>query len=180
MADGDPIIIRQLQLPFTTLVLSGTSLPNQGVEIGGDLQLRSTMYPGAKAASVQVLGIEERPIAFEGMFDDQLVGFTGEALTKSQTLRDMWLGQIYCELSWGSTFVKKGYIQSYSSSFIRQAQIGYKFEFKVVESNEATFISVPSPIITPVFTRSILDILDDALQVAEDAALLLNLVQTVV
>jgi len=165
MADGQPVIIRELEGDRRTLILEGSDVPERGIDVGGTLRKVSTEYPGASRRSTQIMGTSEQPIELRGRFSDTLSGVSGGALDRMHALRRMWLGQRYCELSWGTTLVRRGYIESVTHRIIRDGDIDYKLTFSVDEADEAEVIAVAS---TPaVSARDTSTAIDKALEVVD-------------
>ncbi len=56
-----------------TIVLMGRAVPYQGVEWEGEHRSKKTTYPGNPVATQQLLGPEEMPTTFEGMWKDRFM-----------------------------------------------------------------------------------------------------------
>jgi len=141
MADGLPVIVRELEGQGREVVLEGSTLPQRGVDVGARLRTVRTHYPGSRRASTQVLGTEEQDIQLQGQLRDVWTGLQGGALSQMQALRDLYLGQRYCELSWGETLVRRGYLKEASFSLVRAEDIGYRLVFEVSEADEAEVVA---------------------------------------
>jgi len=141
VADGQPIIIRELEGQRREVVLAGTDLPEQGLEVGGALRTVRTHYPGSRRASTQVLGTEESDLELQGLFRDDWAGFAGWALAQMGALRALYTGQRYCELAWGETLVRRGYVKRAVFVLHREAVVGYRLVFEVAEADEAEVVS---------------------------------------
>ena len=180
MADGLPVILRELEGQQREVVLEGSALPRQGVEVGGRLRTVRTHYPGTRAASTQVLGTEEDPIELRGHLRDVWLGAEGAALAQMQALRDLYLGQRYCELSWGETLVRRGFIKEFRADFIREADIGYRLRFEVDEADEAEVLApVEFEETTPEEVSAALVVLRTAADNLSNIASAVNVIQAV-
>ena len=148
MADDEPVILRELNgdfQAFQVVVLEGSNLPDQ---LQSAIEVRSvrTHYPGNSSASTQVLGTKEDDIVLEGQFRDIWSGATGDGLSRVNRLRAISLAGQLCELSWGSTVVRRGILKRVDTTFKRAGVIGYRLTFEVSEADEALVIApVPFP-----------------------------------
>lgn len=154
MADGDPILIFEVG-GEGRLELAGADLPERGVEMGTTMRLVATRYPGRSVASTQVMGTEERQLSLRGVFSDVLGGASGHALAQAQRARALVDGQRLCELQWGTTVVRRGYVREFVPSVERQSLIRYTLTFEVTATDQAEQVTV-EPFATPT-TSDVLD-----------------------
>lgn len=182
LADGQGFILQELAGEERRVLLGGPDSPERGVEIAGELRSQVTWYPGASAASTQILGTREEPIVLTGRLRDGWWGYNGWAAAKAQSLRDLWLGQRYCELSWGTLVVRRGYIKRVAIAWETEHDAVYTVEFQVSESDEAVVaVSDAGEVnLTKTFELSdLLDLLGDALELLNTAANVSNAAQAV-
>lgn len=175
LADGQPVVLKELEGDGREIQLLASDMPRQGVVVGGELRRVTTWYPGAQTASTQVLGTKEREIELNGWLRDTWEGLVGGAAKMMQDLRDLWLGQRYCELTWGTLVVRRGYIADVEFRFVRETDIEYRLTFQPTEAQEAVVLSAqPAEPVTPTFTVSLLrqlgEAAEEALSVAASAS----------
>jgi phage protein U len=147
MADGVGIVLRELEGTGRQVFLEDSALPEQ-LQSATELRSKVTHYPGNSASSTQIMGTKDDDITLEGQFRDVWIGFDGGALSRMQALRALLLGQRFLELSWGSTFVRRGYLKRVEQTFKRAGDIGYRLTFQVDEADEAqviTPVAFPQP-----------------------------------
>lgn len=183
LTDGCSVVLRELDGDYRVVELGDTAMPQQGVDVTGELRMTTTWYPGQSMASVQVMGTQENEITFEGWFKDSWLSLDGGAAAAFQDLRNLWLGQRYCELSWGSLLVRRGFLRQVKGVFVREADIRYTVVFAVVESDEATVIAraaQPAAYPSAFGLSDALDLLSDAADAALLAATLSNALKAVV
>jgi len=182
LADGMPVLITELTGDTITLLLDGTDLPERGIEVAGDLRSQATWYPGASAASTQIMGTSEADITLQGHWRDVWAGIDGWAAFQVESARGMWLRQSYCELSWGSLLVRRGYIKRVVVRIDTERDIAYEIVFQVVEADEADVVTSDSAAIelTTSFELSdLLDLLGDAMDLVNSAAAYSNAAQAI-
>jgi len=80
MADGEPVILRELGGRQREIVLEGAALPERGIASGVKQRLVKSHYPGSRKASVQMLGTSEDDIRITGRWDDMSPFSVDEAL----------------------------------------------------------------------------------------------------
>lgn len=180
MADGEPIVLRQLEGDGLELVLEDASLPEQ-LTSASELRTVRTYYPGTNGASTQVMGTKDDDIVLQGQLRDTWIGAAGGALALWQTMRRMYLAQRYVELSWGSTFVRRGRLKRVEQTFTRVADIGFRLTFEVDEADEAEVVK-PVAFETPTSEDldTGLDELEAVLDDADVAVSVLNVIQGVI
>jgi hypothetical protein len=181
MADGEAIVIAELEGTGLQVFLEDSSLPTQ-LESASELRSVVTHYPGTSAASTQIMGVKDDDIVLEGQFRDVWIGFEGGAMARWQALRRLLIGQRYCELSWGSTFVRRGFVKRVEQTFRRGADIGYRLTFQVDEADEAEVVAptaFPEDSTTNDLDALLAEVQARSLSLSE-AVDVLNLVQAVV
>jgi hypothetical protein len=144
LADGQPLILRDLTTG-DEVTLEGAALPLRNVAAGAKLRHSTTWYPGATAASVQVLGVEEEPITFEGDWRDTLLGLEDGAAALVAAVRSLFLAQHKVEIAWGTLLVRRGMISRFTPTFQGQAVIGWSLEFMPTQTDE------PETVVATVF-----------------------------
>jgi hypothetical protein len=165
MANGQPVVIRELEGDRRTVLLQDADMPDQGIDVAGELREVSTEYPGSSRRSTQIMGTSEQPIELKGRLLDSLMGIDGHAISMMTALRKVYLGQRYCELAWGSTLVRRGYLKRASFRVIRDGDIEYQLTFNPDEADEAEVIAVPQ---TPLASsRDAITAIDAALVVVD-------------
>lgn len=85
-AGSGTVIIEQLGGERRRVVLSGASLPDQGVAVPIGQRLNKQFLPGASEAIVQVLGIDLPSFTLAGSANDALIGEAGAAVEIINTL----------------------------------------------------------------------------------------------
>lgn len=180
LADGQAVVIRELEGDLREVELGDSDLPERGVEVGGKMRTVPTWYPGAKAASTQVMGTEDEPIVLKGFFNDRWTGLIDGAAAKRAALESLRLGQRYCELQWGSLITVRGFLVKTRFKILREHQIAYELEFQVAETDLAEVIATPAVVEGQADPLTVLDLLSDALDALEDAALVSNAVQAII
>jgi phage protein U len=146
MADGVGIVLRELEGTGRQVFLEDSALPEQ-LQVAVEVRSKVTHYPGNNEASTQMMGTKHDDIVLEGQFRDVWIGFDGGALSRMQSLRALAIGQRFVELSWGSTFVCRGFVKRVEQTFKRAGDIGYRLTFQVDEADEArvTPVAFPQP-----------------------------------
>jgi hypothetical protein len=179
MADGDPVLLEELEGDRRTLVLGGPDLPAVLTQ-GASLRSVRTRYPGNGRVSTQILGTEEDDIEVEGQFRDAWVAQTGWASAQYATLIALFRGRRLIQLAWGTSLVVRGYIGRVSRTIERDAVVGYRLTFQADEADDPAAVA-PVPQRQPQSreVRSALDLLSDALDVAESAARVLTVLDAV-
>lgn len=170
-ADGQPVIIRELEGARRTVELAASDLPEQGVTTGVSQRVQRTYYPGSRRPSTQVMGLEHKDIALQGWFKDHWTGTLGGALAQHVAMKQLCAGQAYCELTWGSTLVVRGRVLSYDGTFIRDGDIRYSLTFQVDESDDAEVITTTAEAVTPPSQATLTKLLNaasDAEEIARD------------
>jgi len=155
-ADGAPLVIREAEgSTRLELSLAGSDLPDQGVPFGAAQRLVTTRYPGSALSSTQVMGTEEHDIVLSGVFNDVLAtgrsglgGAAGHALAQTARCRELLLRQRLCELEWGDTLVRTGYVREFEPEIVRDSLIRYRLVFQVASAAEPEQIS-PTPFDVP-------------------------------
>ena len=138
-----------------TLELRGRALPYQGLELEGLMRAEITRYPGNAVATVQMLGIDEKPTVVKGMWKDRfirqtrdtaggssvsitntgLVLFNGLAMADSNAAADavdliMFAGQIV-RMTWDEV-VREGILKRFKRNYIRREDLEWEMEFEWV------------------------------------------------
>lgn len=178
--DTNVLIIEEID-GDNILFLAQASLPAQGLGVGGSLRSTRTYYPGSNKPSTQVMGTQEEDMTLKGVWrDDQLEG-SGAAMVLVQTCRAMLLGQLRCELSWGSDLVRRGFIKSFLPEFDRPSVIRWTLVFQVDEADESTVITTPFPstATTATLWQQILAVISEIDDVIETVGLASDLVAAV-
>lgn len=85
-----PIVLEEVGGQNRVAIFAGTDLPRNGAEasLGGTQRHSVTWYPGSDDPTAQMLGREEDPIAFSGLFQDRKT-FPGAAVAFVETLDGM-------------------------------------------------------------------------------------------
>jgi hypothetical protein len=174
-ADGDGVFILELEGSGSFFQLVESDTPRKGVVEAGKVRMVTTRYPGTSRPSTQIMGTEDEVIPFEGTFRDDLYGLDGHAMAQRTALRALMLGQNLCELNWGSALVKRGYVERVECTLHAEGWVDYRFDFHVVESDEAVVVATPFP--PPETTFDLLALLreiQDAVEEVAEATVLLN------
>lgn len=138
--NGGVITIIELEGEFRSIVLDSTRMPPD-LTLAGDLRAITTYYPGNSKASVQIMGTKEDDITIEGWLKDVWTGIAGSAEEAFRRMREVWLGQRYCEFSWGD-YIRRGYVRRVEGLIVRRADIQYKIVFAVAEADEVEVIGL--------------------------------------
>lgn len=181
LADGMPVLITELTGDKKTLILDATDLPERGIEVAGDLRSQATWYPGASSASTQIMGTSEADISLHGRWRD-VWAVEGWAAYQTEAARGMWLRQAYCELSWGSFLVRRGYIKRVMARIDTERDVSYEIVFQVAEADEMDAVigsSAAIKLTTSFELSDILDLLGDAMDLVNDAAAYSNAAQAI-
>ncbi len=133
-ADGYSVVIEEVDGAHS-VELRQSYLPEQGVDVGGKQRLVKTHYPGANAASVQVLGAEESDIVLRGWLRDVWEGVDGLALVQRAQIEQVRRRQRLCQLQWGEVFTVRGFLREANFKLHRETDIEYELTFDVVESD---------------------------------------------
>lgn len=147
MADGAAILLRELEGQLREVVIPVSALPSE-LTTSTELRTNVTWYPGASRSSTQVMGTKEDPITFDGELRDVWLGAVGGAESLYQHLREILLAGVWCELSWGETIVRRGFLKKLEPKWRRDADIGYRITFEVDEADDA-IVMVPAPFEKP-------------------------------
>lgn len=150
MADGLPVIIQELAVPFRNLTLAGRSMPKP-VRVGAEQHAIQTWYPGAGKASAQVMGVREDPLILEGRWDDPAGTLLPQinpfgAGTRAKLARGLMEGQALCQLLWGTTIVVQGRVKRFEILYQKANRTDYRIVFEVDQSNSPTALT-PLPIL---------------------------------
>lgn len=144
MADGLPVILRELTGQRREVVFEASAVPAGGFDVGGTLRTVRTHYPGTRVASTQVMGTEEDDIELRGVLRDSWTGVDGGAEATVAALRAIFLARRYCELAWGESLVRRGYLKRLVATPHRDGVWDFRIVFEVAESDEAEFVSTAS------------------------------------
>jgi hypothetical protein len=179
-ADGQGVIIEDKE-GNQLFQLFGSDTPRQRVAVGGELRSVVTRYPGSSRPSTQIMGTQEDDLQFEGTFRDDQFGLAGHSIDQMTALRALWISQHYCELSWGSALVRRGYIRRVTFEVMAEGWIDYRFTFQVDEADEAAVLPTPFPPTETAFDLLALlrEIQLAAESVAETATLINNVAHAV-
>lgn len=139
MADDDAVILRELSGELSAVVLYGPNLPEQLVA-ATELRTVTTHYPGNHRASTQVLGLKHDDITLDGQFRDVWTRADGDARARIASLQAIQSAGRLCELSWGETVVRRGFLKRVEPAFRRAGVIGYRLVFQVDEADAADAI----------------------------------------
>ena len=176
------------------VLLEQTALPERGVAVESRSRMQTTWYPGASEASVQLLGVEERPITFRGWLRDRWLGTVGGALALNQELEALLRGQQEVILTWTETqeggvvpldqqpIVRRGYVTMYRPEYDRAADIAYELEFTPTGADEAVIATAAAqriPLPTQFELADLLDLLGDALELVQTASAVTNAAQAI-
>lgn len=179
LADGMPLVLEELESPYTAVVLEGSALPEQGrFETGVELRRVTTWYPGAAAASVQVLGTRERAIPLSGWLRDTWLGAAGAAAEARAALEQLCRGGRYCQLTWGSLVVARGFVAEATFAHESETALQYTLSFEVTDADPARAVeSAPFEPVAEAELFEVLDALSTALDTLDEATAALNVVQ---
>lgn len=173
--DAEAVTITELEGLGRVLELRDTSLPEQGVSAPIELRSVVTRYPGNAKSSTQIMGTKEEDIPLTGWFRDVWTGEDGGAMAQVTLCRALVQGQRYCELAWGDSMIRRGYLRRFEPEITNRAAIRYKLVFQVSESDEASVIAVPFlPVPQPFSLLALLRAIADAAEAAAEAAILIN------
>lgn len=131
MADGAPLIIEQVDMGQERLavVLSGSTMPNRGVEAPVEQRIEEEWLPGAKEPNAQVLGFRLRPITFTGTFNDSDAGEGGAATLVSLMTRILMAG-VPCVLTWGDVWERRGFVAEFNPAYDLESLASWTLVFK--------------------------------------------------
>lgn len=179
MADGAAIVLRELEGELREVVLPVSALPAD-LSTATELRTNVTWYPGTSRSSTQVMGTKEDPIVLEGELRDVWLGSSGGAESIYGRLRAILLGGAWCELAWGDTIVRRGFVKKLEPKWRRSADIGYRLTFEVNEADD-DIIMVPARFERPSSQELDTELADfeTLLAEAEVAVDVLNLIQGV-
>ena len=166
-ADGLPVVIRTIEGAPLEVTLDRGAVPTRGFEVGVNLRTVGTSYPGNSAKSVQIMGVEQEPIVVEGFLRDSWQGETGAALRLNAELRALCLAQRLCQMEWGDTIVKRGYVKNFRAMPDKDTEWRSRLESWVLESADGGTTRAPQPL--PPATQSTLSKVLDAMSEVEDA-----------
>lgn len=180
-AAGEPVTIRELEGDLRTVTLEGPDLPEQGVEAPVSMRMVRTRYPGSSGVSTQIMGIEEGDIELRCTFNDALTYVSDGALAQIATLRGLVTGGAWCELAWGTTLVRRGFVSKVVPRYQRESLIGCIITFAPDEADEAVYMAIPQPVVSleqiiasMQSSIRLLDLLDDAIAIANLASMVLS------
>lgn len=143
MADGDPMLLEEITGDGRrTLALVGSDLPNRPVRVGGSQRLKTSWYPGAEEASVQVLGTSEEPIMLRGILNDVWTGLSGQALQIRSDLESLRMRQRRIRLTWGTEIDVEGFLEKTAFQIERTSLIRYELVFMVALGDQPEAIAV--------------------------------------
>ncbi|MCI0347514.1 MAG: hypothetical protein L0221_19085 [Chloroflexi bacterium] len=143
VADGQAVVITELEGDGRIVQLAETELPEQGVVVGGELRSVVTHYPGSSKPSTQIMGTKEDDIELRGWLRDRWTGLDGGAMEQVRALRNLRIGQRYCELAWGEGLVVRGYVRRVEHEIVSEHAIRYRVVFQVDEADESEVLAVP-------------------------------------
>lgn len=143
LADGQPLVLTQLDGDGLQVVLDDGDLPEEELELPAELRMTSTLYPRSSRKTLQLLGVDEGNIPVRGQLRDVWGAVQGHAAAQASALRQMFIGQRLVELVWGELVVRRGVVQKLSLRVRSEGVIHYEFEFHVVEADEALVITRP-------------------------------------
>ena len=168
-ADGQPVFLEEIEGDGRlSVVFNGPELPEQGVEVGRETRLVENWYPGAEAASVQIVGPKEYPIPLSGWLRDVLTGFDGGALEVMQRLERIRHRQRVCQLQWGEVINVKGFLRESRFQIQRETDIHYDLVCFVAEA-QAAEVSAATPF-PETSEADLISVLDSTLAYVEDVA----------
>lgn len=142
MADGEPLVLRELGGQLREVVLEREALPEE-LPLGIRGRRVQTHYPGARRASVQRLGTSEATIQLAGMWDDVHLGVGGtRALVFA--IRALVQAQHRLELQWGD-IVRRGDIGAFDVRMRRDGLAEWELTFEPDESDDPEVLAPEPP-----------------------------------
>ena len=167
-ADGQPIILRELEGLEREVLLDGGALPNRGsVAYGGEQRVNRTFYPGSNTPSTQVLGVQFDDISLKGLLKDIWAGQVGYARATADALASIWKAQTRCELTWGDVYVHRGRVKRWEERPARESDLAYTLDFQVDEA--VSIDEAAQPLDPPTTATTLSTDLDDAATSATSA-----------
>jgi len=170
MADEAIILFTQLADDGTyvrgkpSIALFGRAMPYQGLELEGSMRMETTWYPGNAVATVQMLGAQEKPTTFKGMWKDKflasvtdegtqveptaIVRVNGSPVASVMDLVNafelMRLAGKLIRFQWGD-IIRVGVLARFKQNWIRFEDCEWELEFQWTSRGE-----VQSPVTLPV------------------------------
>ena len=164
MADGEPMVFRELGGAMREVVLEGAALPSRGVSNAVTTRKVTTWYPGRSTASTQRMGTSEDPIRMSGFWSDALlaeVNTTRETLR--QDIRSLQRVGFEIELEWGQ-HIRRGFIDSFDAEWDTDGRGAWTMTFGPNESDDDYVLStVNLPATSESDTKRLLNDVDSAI-----------------
>ena len=115
-------------------ILSGSDLPQGGNETDIEGRGRHVIryYPGSSLPTAQIIGTEEGPIAFAGVFEDRLKGVPGWALLQMQLVEQMRRSGYPVIYEYGTTR-RRCLWASVRFKTLEPQRIAYSIELQVID-----------------------------------------------
>lgn len=179
MANGESVFIREIEGESRLEAeLGNSTLPEKGLTLGGEQRLVTSHYPGSNRAFTQVMGPREEAIELRGKLRDAWIGQAGGARATMRLLDALRRRGRYCELSWGSTFVVRGFVQAAKFPISRDDDIDYELTFQVDESPDLAEVRTePFPPVGPDDLHREADALATACRALDAAVQINNLIR---
>jgi hypothetical protein len=164
------VFLTELEGQRRVVELTGSDLPQQGLETPVELRGEVTRYPAQGRTSIQLNGTEEQDITLEFSFNDRLTQLDGGALAMVQTLREILQAQGMVELQWGPDgFIRRGYLRRVAPRLFRRSLIGCSLVFLPLEADELFYTSAPMPVPAADDVSAILLLLDKIADATDEA-----------
>lgn len=134
--DEQAIAIYELEGDKRIVILGGSDRPPELVQACAIRSVR-TQYPGANRTSTQIMGVDDEDMTIEGQLRDVWGGAAGWATAQAAALRALGRGRRFCQMSWGTATVVRGYVRRVEIGHVADGIKRYKVDFQVDESDEA-------------------------------------------
>jgi hypothetical protein len=133
-----PIAIQEMSGKFRTILLTASFLPRDGnyMTLGGEVRGKTTYYPGSGTPTSQILGPEEGPIEFAGIFEDQRTGIPGSAVAMAYHIDQIRRSARHCRLVYGAWIRRVRWV-SFQYRIEELSKIHYQIKLEVVDETLA-------------------------------------------
>lgn len=121
------------------IFLRSTDLPNSRayMDFGGGVRTSKTWYPGSQEPTVQILGPEEGPLEFGGVFNDHLFQATGHATALVSLIDRVRKSGHPVVITYGP-FMRRCVWKDARFRVMDITRIGYKLRFEIIRTGIGT------------------------------------------
>lgn len=131
-ANGQPVVILELDTPFVSLRLGNMDAPAPNVEVGDRHRTTQVWLPGTQEATTHKMGPQFDGITLQGRFHDDVIRLLGQSPEDLvRAARGICRRGNRCRLRWGTTIVREGTLKEFRATYVKHDDILYNLVFEV-------------------------------------------------